>query len=93
MEVDEVSRGSDGRGGGGAGGSGDQLAAEVAGIDIGAVTERVTSEQSAARPALFGGEAAGVKKPRSRGKRPNSKQRQNEAKAKAAGQERPGKSG
>ena len=34
----------------------------MAGIDIGAVTERVTSEQSAARPALFGGEAAGVKK-------------------------------
>ena len=46
----------------GAGGSGDQLAAKVAEIDIDAVTERVTSEQSAARPTLFGGEAAGVKK-------------------------------
>ena len=54
-------------------------------------TERVTSEQSAARQALFGGEAAGVKKRRSRGKQPNSKQRQNQAKAKAAGQQQPGK--
>ena len=33
-----------------------------------AVTERVTSEQSAARQALFGGEATGVKKPRRRAK-------------------------
>ena len=77
----------------GAGGSGDRLAAQVAGIDIRAVTERVTSEQSAARQALFGGEAAGVKKRRSRGKQPNSKQRQNQAKAKAAGQQQPGKTG
>jgi len=84
---------SNGRGSDGAGGSGDQLAAQVAGIDIGAVTERVTSEQSAARSAPFGGEAAGVKKPRSRGKRPNGKQRQNEAKARATGQGRPGKTG
>ena len=58
-----VSMESDGRGSDGAGGSGDQLAAQVAGIDIGAVTERVTSEQSAARPTLFGGGVAGVKKP------------------------------
>ena len=83
----------DGRGSEGAGGSGDQLAAGVAEIDIGTVAERVTSEQSAARPALFGGEAAGVKKPRNRGKQPNRKQRQNEAKARAAGQERPGRTG
>ena len=34
----------------------------MAEIDIRTVAERVTSEQSAARPALFGGEAAGVKK-------------------------------
>ena len=73
--------------------NGDRLAAKVAEIDIDAVTERVTSEQSAARPTPFGGEAAGVKKPRNRGKRPNSKQRQNEAKAKAAGQQRPGETG
>jgi len=62
MEVDEVSRGSDGRGSDGAGGSGDQLAAQVAGIDIDAVTERATSEQSAARKAPFEGGEAGVKK-------------------------------
>ena len=37
--------------------------------------------------------AAGVKKRRSRGKQPNSKQRQNQAKAKAAGQQQPGKTG
>jgi len=71
----------------------DQLAAQVAGIGIGAVTERVTSAQSAARQTPFGGEAAGVKKRRSRGKQPNSKQRQNQAKAKAAGQQQPGKTG
>jgi hypothetical protein len=64
MEVDEVSRGSDGRGSDSAGGSGDQLAAQVAGIDIRAVTERVTSEQSAARSAPFEGKAAGVGKPK-----------------------------
>jgi len=34
----------------------------VAAIDIGVVTERVTSEQSAARSTPFGGEAAGVRK-------------------------------
>ena len=55
-----VSRGSDGRGGDGAGSSGGRLAAQVAGIDIGAVTERVTSEQSAARSASFAGGPAGV---------------------------------
>ena len=48
----------------GAGGSGDQLAAKVAEIDIYAVTERVTSEQSAARSAPFEGKAAGVGKPK-----------------------------
>ena len=74
MEVDEVGKESDGRGSGGrgsdgAGGSGDQLAARVAEIDIDAVTERVTSEQSAARPALFGGEAAGVKKNKKKNRR------------------------
>ena len=68
MEVDEVSKESDGRGSGGAGGSGDQLAARVAEIDTDAVTERVTSEQSAARSTPFGGEAAGVRKPRRRAK-------------------------
>jgi len=67
--------------------------AKVAEIDIDTVTERITSEQSAARPAPFGGEAAGVKKPRNRGKQPNRKQRQNQAKARTAGPERPGKMG
>ena len=71
----------------------DRLAARVAEIDMDAVTEQVTSEQSAARTAPFGGEAAGVKKRRNRGKQPNGKQRQNQAKAKAAGQQQPGKTG
>ena len=63
----------------------------MAEIDIDAVTERVTSEQSVARPVLFGGDAAGVKKRRNRGKQPNSRQRQNQAKARAAGQQQPGR--
>jgi len=91
MDVDRTGMECDGRGSDGAGGSGDQLAAQVAGIDIRAVTERVTSEQSAARQVLFGGDAAGVKKRRNRGKQPNGKQRQNQAKARAAGQPQPGK--
>ena len=62
MDVEAVNRGSDSRGSDGAGGSGDQLAAQVAGIDIRAVTERVTSEQSAARPTPFKGGEAGVQK-------------------------------
>ena len=45
-------------------GSGDRLAARVTEIDIDTVTERVTSEQSAARPAPFGNKAAGVGKPK-----------------------------
>jgi len=52
----------DGRGSDGAGGSGDRLAARVAGIDIDTVTERVTSEQSAARRTPFKGGETGVKK-------------------------------
>ena len=64
MDVDQVGMEGDGRGSDGAGGSGDQLAAKVAEIDIYAVTERVTSEQSAARSAPFEGKAAGVGKPK-----------------------------
>ena len=81
--MDEVSRGSDGRGSDGAGGSGDQLVAQVAGIDIDAVTERATSEQSAARPALFGGKPAGVKKPSRGAPRPNQNQRRGKKKREA----------
>ena len=64
MEEDEVSMESDGRGSDGAGGSGDRLAARVAEIDIDvdAVTEQVTSEQSAARKTPFKGGETGVKK-------------------------------
>ena len=62
MEEDEVSMESDGRGSDGAGGSGDRLAAKVAEIDMDAVTERVTSEQSAARKTPFKGGETGVKK-------------------------------
>jgi len=52
----------DGGGSDGADDSGDRLAARVGGIDIAAVTERVTSEQSAARPTPFKGREAGVQK-------------------------------
>jgi len=63
MDEDEDGVEGGGRGSDGAGGSRDGLTAhEVAAIDIGAVTERVTSEQSAARSTPFGGEAAGVRK-------------------------------
>ena len=61
----------------GAGGSGDQLAAKVAEIDIYAVTERVTSEQCAARSAPFEGKAAGVKK-KGKGKKKSGDQRRME---------------
>ena len=93
MDEDEVDMECNDDGGGGAGGSSGRLTARVAGVDVDAAAERAARATSATLPKSFEGELAGVKKPRNRSKRPNGKQRQNEAKAKTAGQQRPGARG
>ena len=65
------------------------MMAQALGVNVDELEVRVASETSARLPTPFEDEQVGVKK-RNRGKQPNRKQRQNERKAKEAGQERPG---
>ena len=88
MDEDEVGMECD-EGDGGAS-SGRQAALEQ-GFDVDALEVRAANETSA-KLAAQAGEQVGVKK-KNRGHRPNRKQRQNEMKARAAGQERPGARG
>ena len=87
MDEDEVDMECD-EGDGGASSSGGRQAALEQGFDVDALEVRAANETSA-KLAAQAGEQVGVRK-RHRSKRPNGKQRQNEAKAKAAGQQRPG---
>ena len=86
MDEDEVGMECD-EGDGGAGSSSGRQAALEQGFDVDALEVRAANETSA-KLAAQADEQVGVKK-RNRGKQRNGKQRQNEAKARAAGQERP----
>ena len=86
---DDVEMDREDSGGAGAGSSREWRAVREGGVDVEAAVERATRAAGAAQWEQFGGEPAGVKKQRNRGKRAGSRRRRNEARARAAGQEQP----